>query len=204
MINPPEQNKPFIKKALFFIVKVAVAVALLVLLLKLGRLDFSVLRRLQPDFSTVSLFIAGTIAVAVGSGFTALRFWTLLLHSDIIISFRRILAITFIGLFVGYVLPGILIGDAFKAVYVCKDVPNRKASAAAIVIIDRIVGMFSFLLLSSLALLIGLATGYVASKLLFLLVVPGIVVLVVISACLFSRYGLRLLPDISRMISRPI
>lgn len=172
--------------------KVAVAAALLVLLLKLGRLDFSVLQRLRPDFSTVALFIAGIIAVAVGNGFAALRLWTLLLHSGLIISFQRVLAITFIGSFVGYVLPGLVLGDAFKTVYLCREVSDRKTSAVAIVIIDRLVGLFSFLLLSSLALLLGLAAHYVAGELLFLLIVPAIVAAVVIAAYLFNRYGLRL------------
>jgi hypothetical protein len=178
-----------VKKAIFFIGKILIAVALIVLLLRLGRLDFSAVRRFQLDLSTLAWLLAGAAAIAVGNGFTAVRLRVLLRHAGITVTFARVLGIAFAGTFIGYVLPGLVFGDAFKAVYLYRDARDHKTAAVVMVLLDRAIGLFSFLLLSSLALLLGLAIGYVSQDMLLLLLVPAVTAMIVLAGYLLGKFG---------------
>ena len=152
----PKKNA---RKILFFFAKTAVAVALIYWLVRQNRLDFSQLERLEFDAPTLSLLMAAALSVFVSVFVLAWRLKILLDYQGIRITFGRSTALTFVGAFFGTVLPGLVGGDVIKAMYICTDAPDRRPEAVAAVMVDRLIGLYALLLLGTLALGAGLATG---------------------------------------------
>jgi len=140
------------KKFTFFAIKIGISSALIIWLFKQDRLDFSSLNRLCVDIDTVVLFLCGAIFVFCGLLLLGLRLWLLLRFKRFCITFKRVLGITLMGSFLGVVLPGLVGGDAMKAVYLCSNVCERRMDALSSVFIDRVLGLYSLLLLGALAL----------------------------------------------------
>jgi len=59
-----------------------------------------------------------------------------------------------LGYALNFVALGIIGGDLFKAIFIARDQPGRRTEAAATVLADRATGLFTMLLLASLAILI--------------------------------------------------
>lgn len=60
----------------------------------------------------------------------------------------------FLGMLFNYVGPGIVGGDMFKAVFLARGQPARRATAAATVLLDRILGLISLFQLGAIATLV--------------------------------------------------
>jgi uncharacterized membrane protein YbhN (UPF0104 family) len=83
----------------------------------------------------------------------AWRIRYLLAMQDIAVGYRDALWLTFAGNFFNFSLPGTTGGDVYKAYHFAKRTPKR-VEAVTVIILDRVVGLVSFLLLSALALLL--------------------------------------------------
>ncbi|HIM27993.1 MAG TPA: flippase-like domain-containing protein [Planctomycetes bacterium] len=81
--------------------------------------------------------------------------WYLILHS-IGIQFRRRDAIRlgFLGYFFNFVMIGSVGGDLFKAVFIAREQPTRRAEVVASVVVDRVIGLLALLVLTSIAIII--------------------------------------------------
>lgn len=80
--------------------------------------------------------------------------WQLLLHGqNIEVSYWDTLKLTFIGLFFNLAMPGSIGGDVLKAYYITKSYPHAKLKVVSSVLVDRIVGLYSVVLIAFFAVL---------------------------------------------------
>jgi hypothetical protein len=190
------------RKILMFGLKTAVAAGLIYWLIQKNLLNFKSLEEIRFDGRTVMLVLAAALCVAVGLLLLAWRFRLLLEFQRIQVPFGRALGLTLIGSFFGAVLPGLVGGDVVKAVYACADAPGRRADAVAAVMIDRAIGLYSLMLLGTIALLVTLAAGMLPFDMAVLWVAP--ISIAVGTACmlLLAWPRFRHLSPIQRMFER--
>ncbi|MGA2916339.1 MAG: flippase-like domain-containing protein [Sedimentisphaerales bacterium] len=103
----------------------------------------SIFRRMSPLVfgATFGIFVVGQIILAF-------RWWLLLRTQSIIISFFTVVKLYFIGLFYNNFMPGSVGGDLIRAWYVTQNT-NKRFKAALSVLVDRVIGLFSILLMAS-------------------------------------------------------
>ena len=162
-----------------FILRCVVSIALIALVLSkvdwtklgeaLGRLNWHVA---IPASFLIPLLIASL----------AFRWRIFLRQQGIEIPFRTIFSLTWAGQFFNSVLPGSTGGDVVKIYQLCRLAPDRKAAAAAAVVVDRFSALVALVMLAGFALVIYPAplnaieshAGSMKSKFLILAAVAGI------------------------------
>ena len=174
------------KKALLFTVKVGLSVVLIIWLINQNRLDFSLFANINFITRNVILLISGVLLVLLGLLLLGLRLFIILRFKRFSVSYNKVLGITFAGSFIGIVLPGLVGGDAMKAVYLCSNVSERRMDALTSVVIDRFLGLYSLLLLGTLALFFGWLVDFMPFDSRVFLVAPTVVLLVGVGLCLFG------------------
>jgi uncharacterized membrane protein YbhN (UPF0104 family) len=133
-----------LRRASIVLVKAAVAVGLLAWLYARGWID---LRPLAAP-GTAWLHLAA-IAVTFGGFLVQVVRWRLLLRTfSVDLPLRHALVISMIALFGSLALPGFVGIEVIRAVYVARHAPGRKLAASLSVVLDRVIGLYSFLLLS--------------------------------------------------------
>jgi len=75
----------------------------------------------------------------------AARWQCLLRVQEIHLSFSRVLALTMIGVFFNFFIPGGTGGDAVKMFYLVKETPGRRGKALLSVVVDRLIGLFALI-----------------------------------------------------------
>ncbi|NUM35832.1 MAG: flippase-like domain-containing protein [Candidatus Brocadiae bacterium] len=123
----------------------------------------SVLKKLD-----VKLFLPFVLFFLLNAIIGALRFQWLLASQKVILGYSQSLKVTFMGLFFGNFLPGFTGGDLVKAYYISKESSGIAKSLIA-VLIDRVIGLASLIVLVALILTLqwGKAEFYLASLLIF-------------------------------------
>ena len=86
--------------------------------------------------------------IALNTLFLAWRWHLLLKFYKFGTRFINALRFYLIGLFFNYALPGSVSGDLVKAFYISRTQPNQKMKAALSVLVDRVLGLYSMLLMS--------------------------------------------------------
>jgi uncharacterized protein (TIRG00374 family) len=76
---------------------------------------------------------------------SAARWQVLLRVQDLRLSFRRVLALTMIGVFFNFFIPGGTGGDAVKMFYLVKETPGRRGMAILSVVVDRLIGLLALI-----------------------------------------------------------
>ncbi|MDD4873179.1 MAG: lysylphosphatidylglycerol synthase transmembrane domain-containing protein [Kiritimatiellae bacterium] len=105
--------------------------------------------------------------------------WVILLKAqNVHLTFPRTLILYFIGHFFSSFMPGATSGDLIKAIYVAREVPDKKTEVVSTVFIDRIIGLVALIILS-IAIMITRLKFFLAYKetrvaLVFNLVLLGI------------------------------
>ena len=82
------------------------------------------------------------------------RWWMLVRAQDIPFSFRDAMRFGFLGNLFNYVLPGSVGGDVTKVVLAVREKPEARAVVAATVVLDRLLGLYSLVLVGALASLL--------------------------------------------------
>jgi glycosyltransferase 2 family protein len=98
-----------------------------------------------------------TLAVAVGLAAVLLTFvrWFVLVRAlDLPFTLKDAMRLGFLGYLLNFVSFGAVGGDLFKAVFVARQFPGRRAEAVATVVLDRIVGLYMLFVMASAALLL--------------------------------------------------
>lgn len=132
------------------IFKFLFAATLIFLLVKSGRLDFSLVADLAQSWTAVY----GLVLMGVILFLQACR-WNLLLKArGFQVSTLEANKLSLIGVFFSYVLPGSSSGDLVKAYYVVKDHPQRRMDAALSVLVDRMIGVYSIVFVGVVSMLI--------------------------------------------------
>ena len=90
-----------------FVAKVGIAALLVRWLCSQRRFNLSLIMQVHPTVQTIALFSAAAVAVLVGLLIMSWRFELLLRRVDFSITYREAVGLTFIGSFIGSVLPGL-------------------------------------------------------------------------------------------------
>jgi len=184
---PSEKKASWSKKIVVFSVKLSIAGGLLYWLVASGRLDVSAIVAVEWTTRAIGLWAMGLLLMFAGLGLLAARLQLLMATGGIDVSRRRAYSITAIGAFFGAILPGLVGGDAVKAVYVChSEGRHQKASVLAVVLVDRVIGLFSLFLLGTLALGVAALTGQLPAWSPILFVGPAVVAAVLITGGLLA------------------
>jgi len=120
--------------------------------------DAAVRRQLSPGLITYIknlspiYFVLASMLVAVSVLFGATRWWWLLRIGGIRVPVAEALRYTCIGAFGNNFVPGQTGGDVVKAIYIMRRCPGNKLHAFLSVVIDRLLGLASLVLLATAAI----------------------------------------------------
>ncbi|MBO9668403.1 MAG: flippase-like domain-containing protein [Bdellovibrio sp.] len=130
------------------LLKIVFSVGIIFWLVQSGKLNFSALRSLlSPTIILISFALIG-----INLFLTSER-WRLLIKSqNINAKIWPSFKLTLIGTFFNFAMPGGVGGDVIKAFYFTRDNPGSKVVAVTSVLIDRILGLFSMILLALLVM----------------------------------------------------
>src|SRR5258708_4573722 len=92
---------------------------------------------------------AGILAYILVEVFAAFRWQILLRVQKIRLSFPRIAALFFIGMFYNQFLPGGTGGDIIKSYLLLKETPDKKAGALLAVVFDRLIGLVALVTITA-------------------------------------------------------
>lgn len=140
-------------KYLKTILKFSFAIGIIVYLIKSERLDFSLVS--QSFQSGWGWLICGSILFTIDCLSSFRWRWILNANSKKNLPIKKVIGITYIGLFFNSFLPGAVTGDLIKLVY-AKDLDNElsKTFLVTSVFIDRIFGLIGLLLVLSISSLV--------------------------------------------------
>ena len=129
-------------KLVITLLRVGIATALIIFLLRSGQLNFTLLATAQPQMLVAASFLQ--VAVIV---FPLLRWHYLVCAKSFELRISESLHIGLIGNFLGIVVPSGIGADGTRAVYLSKRYPGHSAEAVSTVIVDRLLGLSSIILL---------------------------------------------------------
>ena len=135
------------KKPILSILKFTVPLAVIAWLL--WTIPEEQLRHLRERPKNLPMLGAALLVVLVAVSLTFVR-WYLLVRA-LRLPFRMIDAfrLGFLGFLFNFVSAGNVGGDLFKAYFIAREQPGRRPEAVATVVVDRIVGLYALLLLTS-------------------------------------------------------
>ena len=145
--------KDNLKKYLFLVLRIFIAVVLLFYLFKNVDINELVLQIKQANLLYMLL---GLVLYGIIAGLAIYRWKLLLLVHNVIISNSKLTKLFFIGLFFNNAMPGLTGGDIIKGYYTAKETQEHKPEAVTTVFLDRIVGVIGLLMLGLIALLFNL------------------------------------------------
>lgn len=105
------------------------------------------LKKLGPAFFTFLFIVYGVSVLLV-----TLRWYLLLRHVKVMLSFSDTLRLSLIGLFFNLFVPGGVGGDLIKMVYLKREAGERYPQALLTVILDRVLGLLGLLALTIAAI----------------------------------------------------
>jgi hypothetical protein len=137
------------KSLVIQILKVVLSVGLIVWLIQSGKLNFrALLNLLQPQY------LAMAFALMCANLFLTSERWRMLLVTQSHrLSAWATFKLTLIGIFFNFAVPGGVGGDLVKAFYFTKDHPESRMVAATSVLMDRVLGLYSMILMALFAMI---------------------------------------------------
>lgn len=104
--------------------------------------------------------LAGALALTVVSVMVSfVRWWVVARAAGIICSLHEAIRVSALGFALNFVGPGAVSGDFFKAVIVARGRAGQRAAVFTTILVDRVLGLFSMLLVASVAALALRAEG---------------------------------------------
>lgn len=168
------------------------------LAVSLGILGLLVVQASREDlFTSLANQRKDWIELVVGGAFTLLavvisfvRWFFLVRAVGLRFSLVDAFRLGFLGYLFNFVSPGNVGGDLFKAVFIAREQPGRRAEAVATVVVDRVIGLYGLFLVASASILtfrlwnvpdptvrlltqITLAATLVGGLMVLMLLVPG-------------------------------
>lgn len=129
------------------ILKIALAAGLIVFMVRSGHLDPKDLWALMT-FQNVALAIS---IIGLNTAIAAWRWIILMRARGIDITIANGFSLYLIGIFFNYALPGSVGGDVVRGYYLVKDYPKQKGDVILCLVIDRVLGLYSFFILTLIA-----------------------------------------------------
>ncbi|MDA1053068.1 MAG: lysylphosphatidylglycerol synthase transmembrane domain-containing protein [Planctomycetota bacterium] len=141
------------KKTIITLLKILLPLAIIVwLLMSVDPDDLRHLRDRPKDWGTLGLaFAVAMLAVCM----TFVRWYLLVRTLHIPFRLRDAFRLGFLGFLLNFVGVGSVGGDLFKAVFIAREQSSRRAEAVATVVVDRVVGLYALLLVTSAVILLG-------------------------------------------------
>ncbi|MBU3933942.1 MAG: flippase-like domain-containing protein [Candidatus Omnitrophica bacterium] len=140
------------KPKLTVVLRILLSLSLLALLLWLGRENFAKIRQLLSSLN-LSVFTLAFLLFIISIIFMAWRLRIVLAAQETSFSIKDLFSLTLIGHFFTNFMPTSVGGDLVKGYYISRRIKSKISSYAS-VFVDRIMGMFSLILIASIALLI--------------------------------------------------
>jgi uncharacterized protein (TIRG00374 family) len=184
--------RTFIVRVVLYAIKVSIAFALLYWLYRQGVLDFTVLLALTIDARFVGASVIACGLVAGALILISLRLVLVLRLQGISLSPGRSIGLTMIGALFGFVLPGLIAGDAVKVMYLLRGSEGRKSKAVAAVIADRLIGMYGLFILGSIASVAAWAGGWIQEEMYPILLIAPLLTFtgaVILAVFIMLDYG---------------
>jgi glycosyltransferase 2 family protein len=138
------EKESVLRKTALVSLRVAFGVAILLYLAKSGRLDFSSLGRLQHE-GRVTAAAVGFLLLDIL--FMSVRASLLFRSARLSLSLVNSFQLNLVGFLFSTFLPGAAGGDIAKLVYATRENRGRRTEVATVLILDRVVGLFSLVLL---------------------------------------------------------
>ncbi|HWU45086.1 MAG TPA: lysylphosphatidylglycerol synthase transmembrane domain-containing protein, partial [Bdellovibrio sp.] len=136
------------KKYLFQALKIIFSVGIIYWLVSSGKLNFSALRALlSPIPAALALSLIGI------NLFLASERWRVLIKTQgLKAKTGPVFKLSLIGMFFNFAMPGGVGGDVIKAYYFTRQNPGSKVIAITSVLMDRVLGLFSMILMALLVM----------------------------------------------------
>src|SRR5579863_931353 len=141
---PPKRNESALRKAAFVSIRVAFGVIILAYLAKSGQLNFSSLSRLLYAWP-VTIAAAGFLLLDIF--FMSVRASLLFRSARLSLSLVNSFQLNLVGFLFSTFLPGAAGGDIAKLVYATRENHGRRTVVATVLVLDRVIGLFSLVLL---------------------------------------------------------
>jgi len=140
-----------VKQVLILCGKSTIALGILYWLVRNDYLDLRLLMNISWSVRTVGILAGAVSLIIVAILLLSWRLHYLLQQQSVYVSVREATSFTLIGALFGSILPGLISGDIIKAIYLCGSATNQRSKSVSVVIIDRIIGMYSLILLGGIA-----------------------------------------------------
>ena len=145
------------KKYILPILKFALAASIIGwLVYNIDAEQLAEVRRRRIDWSTL---FAGFVCCFGAVSLTFVRWRMLVRAVDIPFAISDAFRLGFLGYLLNFVSVGIVGGDLFKAVFIARQCPGRRAEAVATVMVDRVFGLYALLVVTSIAVLTSNISG---------------------------------------------
>jgi len=142
-----------LKKHIIRFLKFAIPVAIIAgLLASLEPTELDGLRQKEKDWPMLAFGFAVVFSALCA---TFLRWYLLVRALDLPFRIADAFRLGFLGYLLNFVGGGSVGGDLFKAFFIAREQPGRRAEAVATIAMDRVVGLFALLLMTSTAILVG-------------------------------------------------
>jgi glycosyltransferase 2 family protein len=140
------------------VLKIALPLAIIVWLV--ASLDRDQLRQLGEHPIRWPLLACGFFLAMFSVCATFVRWYLLVRALDLPFRLADAFRLSFVGYLLNFVAFGSVGGDLFKAVFLAREQPGRRTEAVATVFIDRAVGLYSLLVVASVAILCSDQSGW--------------------------------------------
>jgi len=141
------------KAKLSVVLRIVISLGMVGFLLWSMRGNFPHIKRTLSQANPVIFLTAILTFMSISTTLMAARLRMLLKGENLNISFGKVLQLTYVGFFFNNFMPTAVGGDIVKAYYIHKHTHKTKSAFMA-VFMDRFIGLFSFVLIALLALLI--------------------------------------------------
>lgn len=146
-----------LKQHIVTVLKIVVPAAIILWLL--SRIDSGQLDQLRSrpkNWGMLgSAFLLAMLAVCI----TFVRWYLLVRTLRISFRLQDAFRLGFLGFLFNFVSLGGVGGDLFKAIFIAREQPGRRAEAVATVVVDRMIGLYALLIVTTAALLISRVTN---------------------------------------------
>jgi len=141
-----------LKRTFFTLLKFGVSAGLIAWLVVQAQRDkaFADLASQPKDWLLLAAAAACCFAAIT---LTFVRWYVLVRALDLPFSLKDSFRLGFLGYLLNFVSLGAVGGDLFKAVFVAREQPGRRAEAVATVVLDRLVGLYMLFVLGTIAIL---------------------------------------------------
>lgn len=186
------------KKSAFNILRIVISAGLILFLFWLMRNSFGNVVLAIKKTDKLILFFA-FLSLILGLSLLGVRLKFIMRTQHLNITLKEAISLTFIGHFFNNFLPTAVGGDLVKAYYISKDT-GKKMAAIACIILDRLLGTFTLILMVLFTYLFVKEAFYNKSIIIFLVI--AVAISFILCLVLFSRRTARRIPFIGIIVKK--